>query len=341
VFSLELDERKRKILRAIVNTYIMTGEPVGSKALLERENLSVSSATVRNEMNDLEKLGYLVKTHTSSGRIPSNEGFRYYVTTSLPAYDLTGEELRILSPDLAQCVTVGDAIDRTVKSIAAFSGCAVFALSALCDDGCFTFEAALAGSRTIVIMAEASTGAVKSRFIRINGVVLPDTLNVFTRILNATLSGFSVEHIGAVRLMLLEKELRTYCPDCLFLLPEVRGLIGELKNFDLHMSGTANLLSYPEFANVETAREFIEMLGRHERIVEALADDIFTDGISIKIGSENKLFDSPKASMIAISNTHRIPTVIGIMGPTRMDYSRLIAGCNHTIAALGRLLEEL
>jgi heat-inducible transcriptional repressor len=338
---LELDQRKQKILRAVVNTYIVTGEPVGSKALLAREQLNVSSATVRNEMNDLEKLGYLAKTHTSSGRVPSNEGFRYYVTTSLPSYDLTGEELNILSPDFGSCANLDDAMQRTVSAIAEFSGCAVFGLSAMCDDGCFLFDVAAARSRSLVIMAEATTGAVKSRFVRIKRPLSADTLNVFTRILNKTLSGFSVSQVGAVRLMLLEKELRAFCPQCLFLLPEVKSFIEELKRLDLHVSGAANLLSYPEFANVETARAFIKLLDSPERIVEALSGDIFTNGISIKIGAENKIFDSPKASMISISSTYRIPTVFGIMGPTRMDYSRLIAGCSHILSSLWRTIDNL
>ena len=124
-----MDDRKRKILSSVVNVYIKTGEPVGSKALLETENLGVSSATIRNDMNDLEQAGYLCKPHTSAGRVPSNMGYRYYVKTSLMPYKLSKTEKTFLSSKIECCVGLTPTIQVLSEHLAEFSRCTVFALS--------------------------------------------------------------------------------------------------------------------------------------------------------------------------------------------------------------------
>ena len=141
---MTLDARKQLILSAIVSAYIETGEPVGSKALLARERLNVSPATVRNEMSELERLGYLKKTHTSSGRIPSNAGYRYYVQTLTP-YRLTATELRNLDEAFETSVSLEELLEASTQNLANFSGCTVFGISPHCPDGIYQFEVIPAG----------------------------------------------------------------------------------------------------------------------------------------------------------------------------------------------------
>lgn len=337
---MELDERKRKILRAVINAYIETGEPIGSKALLSRENLNVSSATIRNEMSELEQLGFLCKPHTSAGRIPSNEGYRFYVTTALDNYNLSKEEKDILSPAIDNSASIKEIVDLMANSIALFSGCTVFALSPLCSDGCFTFEIAPVGKQGIAIMAISSGNTVKTCFSKIAHNVNAEDCRKLSKIFNDILSGFSVEHIGNVRLLLLEHEIRTHLPNYLPICVSVGKLVEQLKQYDLHISGTSNLLLYPEFANIEAARDFLNLLNRREDIISALLDDFYKDNITIKIGDENNIFNSPHASMIAIGADGKVPMILGVMGPTRMYYSRIIAGCNHILNYLKNNITE-
>ena len=336
---MELDKRKQDILCAVIKAYIETGAPIGSKALIEREGLTVSSATVRNEMNELERLGYLRKPHTSAGRIPSDEGYRFYIATALSDYRLNREEKQMLSlPDLDFRDHDG-MFNRMVQSLAEFSGCTVFALSPVGRDGCFAFEIMTVGENA-VILAEASDRTVHTCFCKMQKRPLPEECEVLTKIFNRVLSGFSAEKIGDVRLLLLEHEVAARLPHLKDICAGARKLAGDLKTYTLHIGGSTNLLSYPEFANIETARAYIGILDRHEQIVEALRKDFYQGNITIKIGRENLVFDSPYASMIEIVPGGTLPVMLGVMGPTRMDYSRIIAGCNHLIAYINDILEE-
>jgi heat-inducible transcriptional repressor len=333
VIFLDLDERKCKILRAIVHAYIETGEPVGSKTLLNREDLNISSATVRNEMSELEQMGYLCKPHVSAGRIPSNEGYKFYVSTSLDGYILSNLDISILNPAFELCESIFDTVNETAKCIAQFSGCTVFAVSPAGSVGIFTFEVMPAGKKILAIMAIGSGNTVKSCFAKFESDITADDGVMLTKILNAVLSGFPVDQIGNVRIMMLENEIKTHCIHLIGSLSSIKKLIDQLKSYDLHISGATNLFSYPEFANIDVAREFMNMLNRQEQIVETLLEN-FHDNITIKIGEENKIFSSPNASVIAMTSNGKIPLVLGIMGPTRMDYARIIAGCKHIISHL-------
>ncbi|MBO5248143.1 MAG: DeoR family transcriptional regulator, partial [Clostridia bacterium] len=160
-----MDQRKRLILSAIVSAYIETGEPVGSKTLLIRENLGVSPATIRNEMSELERLGYLKKTHTSSGRVPSNLGYRFYVGTLTP-YRLTKKERETLNSSLENSAGFEEVLEASTQNLANFSGCTVFGISPNFPDGIYQFEVLPAGKRILAIMVIASGGSVKNYFYR-------------------------------------------------------------------------------------------------------------------------------------------------------------------------------
>lgn len=336
---MELDKRKQEILCAVIGAYIETGSPIGSKALLERTGLSVSSATVRNEMNELEKLGYLRKPHTSAGRIPSDEGYRFYIATALSDYRLNHDDLQRLSPPDLDFGNSDRLFDRVVQSLADFSGCTVFALSPVGRDGCYTFEVMPVGERNLVIMAIASDGTVNTQFCRLPRPSSAEDCEKLSRIFNRVLSGFSAEMIGEVRLMLLEHEVILVLPDLQCVCAGVRELVGRLSAYTLHIGGSTNLLTYPEFANIETAREYMRILDRHEQIVDALRKDFYQGNITIKIGCENLVFDSPYASMIEIVPGGNLPVMLGVMGPTRMHYSKIIAGCKHIISYMNSILE--
>lgn len=336
---MNLDARKQLILSAIVSAYIETGEPVGSKTLLARERLSVSPATVRNEMSELERLGYLQKTHTSSGRIPSNAGYRYYVQTLTP-YRLTASELRNLDDAFETSASLEELLEASTRNLANFSGCTVFGISPHCPDGIYQFEVIPAGKRILAIMVIASGGAVKNYFYRATEDVSAEEAATLTKIINTVFSGFPIDRIGEVRMMLLEHEIKTHCKKHVGILNTVRKILHGARDYELHIGGTGNLLSHPEFSDIETARGFMNMLSARERILEAMLANRPEDEVEIRIGAENGLFDSPHASLITLFCDNKFPVMMGLMGPTRMNYARTIAGCNHVMQHLKTFIER-
>ena len=147
---MELDQRKQRILKEIINSYIISGEPVGSKSLLEFADFSVSSATIRNEMCELEKMGFLLKTHTSSGRIPSNEGLKYYIATFLPLYKLSEYDIDILSKNFDSSLSSEDALKQAVVNMVEFTGLSAFYISLPFSNGQYVFSFKLLRNKKIL-----------------------------------------------------------------------------------------------------------------------------------------------------------------------------------------------
>lgn len=336
---MALDSRKQAILSAIVSAYIETGEPVGSKSLLARERLNVSPATVRNDMSELERLGYLQKTHTSSGRVPSNEGYRFYVQTLTP-YKLKPQEIRSLNAAFETAVSLEELLDLSTHRLAAFSGCTVFGVSPHCPDGIYQFEILPAGKKILAIMVIASGGAVKSYFYRAKEEVTPQDAAKLTSIVNSVFAGFPIDRIGEVRRLLLEHEIRTHCPKHVGIAETFRKILSGAHDYELHIGGTENLLSHPEFSDIETARGFIEMISAREHILDVMLTNRPENGVEIRIGSENGIFNSPHASLITFCCDEKFPVLLGLMGPTRMDYARTLAGCGYFMKNLRRFIER-
>lgn len=330
---MDLNERKNRILHAIIRIYMKTGEPVGSKVLLETENLGLSSATVRNEMSDLEQMGLLTKPHTSAGRIPSQEGYRYYIN-SIATYRLTKKDQAWLDACFGKPLHYMELMPLISEHLAEFTGCPVFAVSPRSTDGIFTFELLPAGKKTLAIMAIASGGTVRQFAYRTSCETNSEDAARLTKIFNTVLSGFPIEQIKDVRMMLLTHELRKTCPQYLGIEDAVRNMLSQLRSYDLNIGGSSKLLGYPEFADIAIARKFIDVLGRQERLLEALLEDASEDGINVRIGEENNILPAPNASILSVTSTTRFPLILATIGPSRMDYAKAIAGFRHMATRL-------
>ena len=337
---MDLDNRKRLILQAVIDSYIRTGEPVGSKFLSHLDFLKVSSATIRNEMSELERMGYLTKPHTSAGRIPSNDGYRYYVRTSTDSYRLTDEEIeQLMLPN--DCAGLYQTVHAVASRLAEFLGFTVFAVSPSCSGGVYTFEVLPAGKHVCAVLAISSGGGVKTAFAKTEKEICMEDARKFASILNEILSKFPIEQIGNVRMMLLSGEVARECPNCVGLLDAVKQLVEQLKSYELMVCGSENLFSYPEFSGIEAAKSYIHLLSAQERILEALlSSGGKSDNPDIKIGDENPVFRNSHASMISIGSDSKIPVVLGVMGPTRMNYARTVAGCRFLINTLKNIIDE-
>lgn len=335
-----LDERKRIILKTVINAYIRTGEPVGSKALAGLEDLKVSSATIRNEMSELEKLGYLTKPHTSAGRIPSSEGYRYYVSNALHSYRLTEGDIKKLTVDPASA-GLKDTVKDSAEKLAEFSNCVVFAVSPVCTGGVYSFEMMPVGRQTVAVVAISSTGSVKTCFVKTTSDIPPQVLKRLSGMLNNLISGLPAEQISKSVIMLLEKTLEENFPDAVCLVRALDALIEEMKSYDLTICGSSNPLSFPEFSNIEVAKEYINMLSKYDLIKETLLEKEYEPGeFYVRMGDENKFFQNPCACLVSVCCYAKIPVTFGIMGPTRMNYSRLKAGCDEVMEQLKNIINE-
>lgn len=336
-----LDARKKKVLESVIDTYLATGEPVGSKTLLDRFDLNVSSATIRSEMLELEKMGFLCKPHTSAGRIPSSDGLKYYVRNSSDTYSLTDSDLQNLIPAFKSCVGLIESIRATAGKLAEFSGCTVFTASPVYGNGMFTFEVMPAGKRTLGIMAVSSSGTVKSVFTKVDHDVTAEDANKLASILNSVFAGFPVNQIGSVRIMLFRDEVEKAAPSYQCVILPVTELVEQIKSYELFISGSEKVLSYPEFSNVQAAQEYIEMLNRRDDILDELLETDPDSDVVVRIGSESRLLKTVDASVVSVSGArYEIPIVIGVLGPSRMNYSRIIAGCKHAALMLEEHMKE-
>lgn len=337
VGKVSLDARKRSILASVIRAYIETGEPVGSKSLISRENLGLSSATVRNEMNELEKEGLIQKPHTSAGRIPTNEGYRFYVSNALSEYELSPYETAVLERAFARGNTMEDTLREMTAGMAKFSGCTVFTIAPMCGDGRFSYKVFASGKKTVGIMAVSSENSVKTCFTKTYEEASASELLALESLLCERFFEISDESLSAEKLKSFKRDL----PEIFSGVYEyIERFLFKLRNFDLYIEGASNLFAYPEFSEMETARRFMNFINEEEEIKKILLDSFYSNSISIRIGEENKLFPTASTSVISVGRAGKFPLVIGVMGPTRMYYSRIISGCNHLLREMSRLWGE-
>lgn len=336
---MDLDQRKQQILREIINSYILSGEPVGSKSLIDFADFSVSSATIRNEMNELEKMGFLLKTHTSSGRIPSNEGLKYYIATFLPLYNLSDADMAILNNDIFDFLSSEDALKKSVNNLVDFTGLSAFCISSPFSNGEYNFSVKILKNKKVLFIAQSDFGFVESSVYDYKNDIQVDKIDVFSKIVNDILSGFDVNNIGKVRLMILQKEIVTYCPEYTELYNILCTFIDKIKKPQFFLDGFGKMT---KLYGVDTGLS-IEPFS-HEKntflkdgILSLLSEDVLRDGISVKIGNDKNLLGNFNYSIISVSNSIGYPKTIGILGPSRMEYSKIIVGCNQILSILDSL----
>lgn len=338
-----LTERQLLILQAIVDDYIRSAEPVGSRSIAKRGDISYSAATIRNEMADLEELGFLEKPHSSAGRIPSQQGYRYYVDHLLLPHHLTRDEQAFLRNQFTEKLEhFEDVIEHSAKILSAITSYSSVVL------GPEIFETKLKHLQIIpfslervLILFITDTGHIEKFTTPLPERIDPSELEKTVNILNERLKGVPIyklrQKLREEATKLLEAHVKNY--------EEVLDLLNEAfsieKNEKVFYGGKTNLLSQPEFQDVEKARLLYSIL-EEDHIVERLfrAD---TAGVQVKIGHENELEAFENCSIITtsymIGGEHM--GTIGILGPTRMEYRRVIGIIDYFSKNLTEFLMHL
>jgi len=323
-----MDDRKRMVLSAIVNDYIATAEPVGSRTIVKKYKLGVSPATVRNEMADLEELGYIQQPHTSAGRIPSDRGYRYYVDYLMQQRQLTVEEEALICREYESKVRdIGQVIQRTGQLLSQLTQCAAMVLKP--QSGVSAFKhiqlVPIFPSNAIVIVV-MDTGTVYNRMIDLPESVTPADLETVSSVLNAKLQGLTIEKIKLALIKEIYNELvghRNFVDLAMELIQDALSLKGEDK---VYLGGVFNILNQPEFHNVERVKTLLSLLEQEEQLFGLLTARETTGMVTVRIGGEIDHKDIQECSMVTAPYRvgDRVVGSIGVLGPTRMEYAKVI-----------------
>ena len=331
---MELSERKEKILAAVVEQYIKTGEPVGSKALLDSLDMSVSSATVRNEMADLGYLGLLDQPHTSAGRVPTGEGYRYYVDNLIPESELSEESRRLIDAGIGNANGDPESLLRHAgEALAYLTQCAAVMTTPSGENTKIKrVELVPISPHTAMIVLLASNGILRSKLFRLDSAIDTTICETFYNVAQAMLIGVPVSSLTPAYLQSIAARLGM---ESLAMFPMLSA-VAELSH--VFLSGQSNLLHHREYAG--RAYELLEFLSRGTPL-RTLADSMKGE-LEIRIGRENGFVQLDNSSVILARYTvgEDSSGSIGIIGPTRMDYRRLVPGLKYISQCISKTMEK-
>lgn len=337
---MELDARKLRVLAAIVETYIATGEPVSSKLVAYLMGGEVSSATVRNDMAALFEMGLIEQPHTSAGRVPSHLGYRVYIDRLIRFKPLTQEE----KDEIDALFNVGDPdpdrlLADAAQALASHTNFATVSTTFTPRDVYVKrIELVPVASRTVVILVMASNGVIKNKVCRVEFEVTPKICEFFTNFANGRLAGISLNEISAKFIQSATMSLGEYSRLFNPLLLAIFELCKETNDGQYFQKGASNLLSYEELRQI--AHELFGLLGRRQEVVNLISGD--QSDVQITIGKENAPMELAGSSLIVsrFKIGDKNAGAVGIIGPVRMDYARLVPHLKYFTETLGRLLSE-
>lgn len=337
--SVELDERQKKILEAIIHCYTFTAEPVGSRTVARRYNLGISPATVRNVMADLEEMGYLFQPYTSAGRVPTEKGYRLYVDKLMKESRLTRQEKELIEREYEKVKHELDRImEHTSRVLSLISNYVGVAVTPPIHEGLFRrIELISVGASTVLSVIITASGMVRNRLISLDFEIPRQELERIADIINERLSGMSMNEIHELahnprklrKVLGLEGEKFSVVRYALDFEPDVQ----------VYLEGRANILSQPEFSSAERTEKIFRVLEERERIWRILYPATETKEVQVKIGSEVRCPYMEECSVVsAIYRAGNLIGTIGIIGPKRMEYPRVIPLVRYTARMVSRML---
>jgi heat-inducible transcriptional repressor len=339
--AFEQEDRKRKLLHAIIHEFIKTGKPVGSVFLAEQYKLDLSSATIRNVMADLEQEGFLTHPHTSAGRVPTDKAYRFYVDSLVDLQRLAQMEEEKIKADY-------EARIREIEGLLAYTG---FVMTPSLEETRLRhLELVPLDSLRVLVILVSDTGIVRQKVVLFDRPLSPDTLSSMARVLNEKLRGRSFNEVRDRILDHLDA-VHQQQQDILELARQItREAFAEADPQTLYVEGAGNILSLPDFQDQEQMRTIIQLLDEKRALGELLDKDLRDDdasdkwkGVRVKIGAENKMPNLKDVSMVSSVYTigDRKVGVLGIIGPKRMEYSRMISLVGHMARTVSGALSRM
>ena len=342
-FDKELSARKKQILKAVVEAHIAAGEPVGSKFLVQNQLLTCSSATIRNEMAELEEMGYLEQPHTSAGRVPSELGYRFYVDSLLQHYAMTTKEIdqinSLLKMKMGELDKILEVASKVASNLTNYTGIAIKPKQSLIK--VLKYEIVGIDARQFAIVMILSTGAIKTKKVKVGFEIDEYSLTRLSSALNAYLTGLRADEITLTSVMNLERAMED---DSLLVNATIKAIyetMSEMDGGELHYSGLNHLLQYPEYSDVNKFGEIINTFEEKDQILDLVSGGYERD-INVLIGSENSVNVMKDSAIVfkQIKKDGKTIGAIGVVGPRRMDYARVLATLNELSENITDLIDD-
>lgn len=343
---MALDDRKKSILRAVIEDYIKNAEPVGSRSIAKNTGLNLSAATIRNEMGDLEELGYLTKPHTSAGRIPSGQGFRFYVDTLMERYLMTAAEIEQMRRAMLNKMREMDKIIKDVSAVfSSITALPTFAMLPCIETGVIkSIKLVWIDGRTIMVIVADNSGIIKNKLLRLKEAVSPDVLSDLNDVLNANLTGLTASEINLSNIIEIQNAVGVNVEILTSVLELVHEAISEIDRREVYVEGGTNILRFPEYNSIDKIKEILEFFDNKNSLSDMVRSlpDVSDGGVSVFIGEENPAAELKNNSVVLSSYKvgKDMTGIIGVVGPIRMDYSKAVTSIDFFAKQLEAMLGE-
>jgi len=324
---MEMDERKTKILQAIIRNYLETGEPVGSRTISKYTDLNLSSATIRNEMADLEEMGYIVQPHTSAGRIPSDKGYRFYVDTMMEAKEREVTEIK--EALLERQDRLEDMLRSVVKFLAKDTQYATMITAPTTHLNKLKFiQLSKVDIHHILAVVVIEGNMIRNRMIEVSDEINDETLLKLNILLNSQLNGLAIEEINLSMVAKMKQQAGIHSGVIGEVIDAVIETLVEEKDLEVYTSGANNIFKYPELADNANAVRLITAFEEKELIGNLINNEATSEntGIQVYIGGENQNQNMQDCSVVTATYDlgDGMKGTIGIVGPRRMDYDKVV-----------------
>ena len=328
---MELSERKKAILKSVVDAYIATGDPVGSKYLTANADFNVSSATLRNEMNALESMGYLEQPHTSAGRVPTAKGYRTYVENLMGRYYLAMEEVEVLDELIENKLhEMTSLMEEASHAIGELTNYTSFAFIGGSGSEADRYEVLLIGEHDFLLIMICKDGSVRSRQVKTQETVNAAVVETAKNALNKCFTNITPEQVNLNTVLEFESALGEHKSFASMLLRVVNEMFNSFDSEKVHIDGVTKLLSYPEFFNVAKVQSVLSMIEERKRFSELMKKAV-PGQTSIIFGEEAQDIAPPGTGFVfhPITVEGKVVGAIGVIGPKRMDYKKVIASLDY------------
>ncbi len=338
---MQLDERKIKIMQAIIRNYLETGEPVGSRTISKYTDLNLSSATIRNEMADLEEMGYILQPHTSAGRIPSDKGYRLYVDTMMEEKERELEELKEMMLERE------DKVDHLLKQVAKLLAvntnyASMISVPAVQRNKLKFIQLSRVDTHQLLAVIVMEGNVIKNNILPLSEELNDETILKLNILLNTHLNGLALEEINLGTISMLKQQAGIHSDIVSEVIDAIAEGIKEEEDLQIYTSGANNIFKYPELADYQKASEIINTFEEKQMLTEFVQEQLSDEsntGIQVYIGNETPIQTMKDCSVVTATYElgEGMRGTIGIIGPKRMDYDKVIS----TLKTITHQLDDL
>lgn len=343
----QLGERKVKILDAIIRNYLATGEPVGSRTISKYTDLNLSSATIRNEMSDLEELGYIVQPHTSAGRIPSDKGYRFYVDHLMEEKDREVKEMKDFVIEKTE--KMDQVLKQVAKMLANNTNYATLVSAPTYSANKIKFiQLSNVDESHILAVIVLNSNIVKNQMIEVEEQLDNETILKLNILLNTALNGLSLQEINLGTIAKLKEQAGIHSTIVGDVLDALAQTLSENEDLQIYTSGATNILKYPELSDVESATNLLSTFEEKDELLNLVTESLSDDqnekgnGIQVYIGNEAPVQTMKDCSIVTATYDlgEGVKGTIGIVGPKRMDYENVVDNLKNLKSQLDGIFEK-